>query len=284
MAFWASIEQSDDPAYFQAYLKQYPVGSFVDRARKMVAPQGGVSRLPVGERWDPYRFVVGGAAFEMVPLAGGSFTLGNKELDHADLVAQITLPPFQIMRTEVTQALFKAVMGNQGDWPVGDEYPVLMTWAGAQTFIARLNTLTGQQFRIPSEAQWEYAVRAGTESQWFWGRNGQEGDDYAWWSQNSGGEIHPVAQKKPNPWGLYDMSGNVREWCQDTFHFSYDGIPPDGSPWEVDGERGTRVVRGGGNRSPYISYLASSWREAGDISTGAGLRLIRMVVATDPVR
>ena len=102
----------------------------------------------------------------------------------------------------------------------------------------------GWVFRLPTEAEWEYACRAGSETIWHFGNDPAQLGKYAWFSDNSGGEIHPVGQKSPNAWGLYDMHGNVWEWCADTWHENYDGVPTDGSAWER-GDADWHVLRGG---------------------------------------
>ena len=112
-----------------------------------------------------------------------------------------------------------------------------------QEFIKKLNEKEGtDKYRLPSEAEWEYAVRAGTTTRYSFGDSKSKLGDYAWYTENSDGKTHPVGQKNPNSWGLYDMHGNVWEWVQDSWHDSYDGAPADGSAWEKDGA--DRVFRG----------------------------------------
>jgi formylglycine-generating enzyme required for sulfatase activity len=112
-------------------------------------------------------------------------------------------------------------------------------------FIKKLNEKEGtNKYRLPSEAEWEYAVRAGTTTRYSFGDSESKLGDYAWYYGNSDGKTHPVGQKKPNSWELYDMHGNVWEWVQDGWHDSYDRAPTDGSAWEGDGA--ARVFRGGG--------------------------------------
>ncbi|MDO9097902.1 MAG: formylglycine-generating enzyme family protein, partial [Candidatus Methanoperedens sp.] len=125
-----------------------------------------------------------------------------------------------------------------------------------------------------SEAEWEYAARAGTTTRYSFGDDESKLIEYAWYGSNSGGKTHEVGQKKPNPWGLYDMHGNVWEWVQDSWHSNYNGAPTDGSAWEGDGS--SRVDRGGG-----WSYDARGCRSAirrnyaqGDRFTYVGFRLL----------
>ena len=132
-----------------------------------------------------------------------------------------------------------------------------VSYDDALAYIAWLNQTSGKNYRLTSEAEWEYACRAGTTSQHYWG----EGDakDYAWFADNSGDKTHPVGQKKPNAFGLYDMSGNVWEWVQDNWHENYQGAPDNGSAWETAGADAPRVVRGGSWYSP-LHNLRSAQR------------------------
>ena len=120
-----------------------------------------------------------------------------------------------------------------------------VSWEDAQAYADWLNKKTGKEFRLPSEAEWEYACRAGTRTRFYTGDSDKDLDRAGWYWDNSGGQTHPVGEKAPNAWGLYDMHGNVYEWVEDDWHGSYDGAPDDGSAW-VDNPRGSaRVMRGG---------------------------------------
>jgi len=136
-------------------------------------------------------------------------------------------------------------MGNNPSYFKGDSLPVgQVSWNDVQEFIKKLNEKEGtNKYRLPSEAEWEYAARAGTTTRYSFGDDESRLGDYAWYYANSGYKTHEVGQKKPNPWGLYDMHGNVFEWVQDAWHNNYNGVPTDGSAWEGDGSR--RVFRGG---------------------------------------
>lgn len=152
-----------------------------------------------------------------------------------------------------------------------------------QAFVTALNTHvanTGQgsgTFRLPSEAQWEYACRAGTTTRCYWGDDPSytQIGNYAWYAYNSTSQTHPVGQKLPNAWGLYDMLGNVWEWCEDWYHSSYTGAPTDGSAW-VSPTSSNRVARGGGRVS--IGGCRSANRggdHPSDASIELGFRLAR---------
>ena len=154
---------------------------------------------------------------------------------------------------EVTQAQWKAIMENNPSHFNGANRPVeKISWNDIREtngFLEQLNaTHPGYNFRLPSEAEWEYAYRAGTATRFYWGDdpNHTQIDDYAWYSGNNtpSGTID-AGQKLPNAWGLHDMSGNVWEWCEDEWHDNYNGAPNDGSAWVDSPRGGSRLLRGG---------------------------------------
>ena len=166
---------------------------------------------------------VNGVTFNMIKVDGGSFTMGaTSEMTDPwgdeKPTHQVTLSSYYIGETEVTQALWKAVMGNNPSHFKGDNLPVEnVSWIDCQTFIGKLNGLTGKSFRLPTEAEWEFAARGGNRSNHTRYSGGSMIGDVAWYLGNSGSKTHSVKTKKPNELGLYDMSGNVHEWCQDRY-------------------------------------------------------------------
>lgn len=131
---------------------------------------------------------------------------------------QVTLSDYYIGETEVTQALWKAVMGRNPSNFSGTNLPVeMVSWDDCQIFITKLNQLTGKNFRLPTEAEWEYAARGGQKSRGYKYAGSNTLSDVAWYWDNSSSKTHPVKQKQANELGLYDMSGNVSEWCQDWY-------------------------------------------------------------------
>ena len=191
---------------------------------------------------------VGDVDFVMVKVSGGTFTMGaTSEMTEPYFwekpTHQVTLSSYYIGETEVTQAMWKAVMGSNPSRFEGDDLPVeKVSWNDCQTFISKLNTLTGKRFRLPTEAEWEFAARGGNQSRHAQYSGSSRIDDVAWYDGNSGRKTHPVKTKQPNELGIYDMSGNVYEWCRDWkgSYSSYAQTNPTGASSGSD-----RVSRGG---------------------------------------
>lgn len=195
-------------------------------------------------------FTVNGVKFTMVPVEGGTFTMGATSEQGSDALEeeypahQVTLSDYYIGQTEVTQALWKVVMGSNPSNFAGDNLPVeSVSWDDCQVFIQKLNQLTGKQFRLPTEAEWEYAARGGRKSRGYKYAGGNNIDLVAWYCDNSGYETHPVATKQANELGVYDMSGNVCEWCSDWCD-GYQSSSQSDPQGPSSGSR--RVYRGGG--------------------------------------
>lgn len=194
-------------------------------------------------------FTVNGVQFTMVEVGGGTFTMGATSEQGSDAwdeekpAHEVTLSDYYIGQTEVTQALWEAVMGSNPSDSKGGNLPVeRVSWDDCQLFIQKLNQLTGKQFRLPTEAEWEYAARGGRKSRGYKYAGGNNIDSVAWCDGNSGNETHPVATKQANELGIYDMSGNVLEWCSDWCgdYTSSSQSDPQGSA-----SGSFRVIRGG---------------------------------------
>ena len=187
-------------------------------------------------------FTVNGVSFTMVYVAGGTFTMGATSEQGSDVwdiekpSHRVTLSSYHIGQTEVTQELWQAVMGNNPSWFKGSQRPVeCVSWDDCQAFISKLNNITGQRFRLPTEAEWEFAARGGNSSRgykyagsnilgsvaWYYENSGDKYLTDSNWSQdnykNNNCRTHDVATKSPNELGIYDMSGNVWEWCSDWY-------------------------------------------------------------------
>ncbi len=217
---------------------------------------------------------------EMVVIPAGSFDMGSSKGNEQPVHRVTITKAFLMGKTEVTQGQWRAIMGNNPSHfsDCSDNCPVeKVSWNEVQEFIEKLNAKTGKQYRLPSEAEWEYACRAGEQQEYC---GSDEIDSVSWYGAdsnpigNSGKSTHPVATKQANAWGLYDMSGNVSEWVNDTYHNNYDGAPTDGSVRKYgDG----RVIRGGSWGDDPDNVRAASRDSTGPESRGAniGFRLAR---------
>ena len=236
---------------------------------------------------NPNTFTVNGVSFEMVYVEGGSFDMGATTEQGSDAydseypVHSVTLSDYYIGRCEVTQELWLAVMGS---WPgtapsnsygVGANYPAYyISWNDCQEFVAELNRLTGRTFRLPTEAEWEYAARGGNKSRHYKYSGSSNIDDVAWYWNNSG-KTHAVGTKSPNELGIYDMSGNVYEWCSD-WYGSYSAGAQTNPQGPSSGSG--RVLRGGSwfdvARNCRVSYRSYGGPNYSDYYCGLRLVLV----------
>ena len=229
--------------------------------------------------------------FKMIFVKGGTFNMGSNNIrGNESPIHSVTLSDFYIGETQVTQGLWEAVMGeNPSFWRSGGDYSVdSVSWNGCQSFIKKLNEETGMDFRLPTEAEWEYAARSGgKEHKFSWTDEAQKGDSlgttesnrlkqFAWFTKNSKYNRHTVASKeiKPNELGIYDMSGNVWEWCHDLYERTYYSYSPKDNPQGPE-SGGEHVLRGGSYCSRVgfcrVSYRGACWPD--DISNEVGFRL-----------
>jgi formylglycine-generating enzyme required for sulfatase activity len=312
--FWNSIKDSADPDMFKEYLRQYPRGSFAGLAwlkvKKLKATKVAVITPPVpvvpsaatpAVGVYPQRFKPG-TAFkdcpecpEMVVIPAGSFRMGdlsgNGSRDEKP-VHTVHIPrPIAVGKFEVTQAEYRAVVGLNPSRFKSDRNPVeKVSWDDAQKFAKKLSSRLGKKYRLLSEAEWEYAARAGTTTKYSWGNNsGLNNANCAGCGSNwDNKETAAIGSFKANDFGLHDMLGNVWEWVADCSHENYRGAPTDGSVWVRSSRRSSancqlRILRGNSwrgsprsVRSAYREMYANNWR-----SDDLGFRIARDLSATE---
>ena len=229
-------------------------------------------------------FLVKGVEFKMVYVEGGTFIMGGDETDidtypNESPRHEVTLSGYYIGETQVTQALWRAVMGeNPSTFKRDPNYPVTdVSWVDCRNFIRQLNKLvklTDMKFHLPTEAQWEFAARGGIYTKGYKYAGSKDIFDVAWFNDNSKGQIHPVAEMEPNELHLFDMSGNVEEWCQDYFGlYNNDAISESDPTGPENGD--SRIIRGGhfGNVANRCRVTSREYTYPKKASGYVGLRL-----------
>jgi formylglycine-generating enzyme required for sulfatase activity len=210
---------------------------------------------------------------EMVSLPAGEFLMGSPDSDpdardNEKPQHLVKVNSFAIGKYPVTQAQYEAVMGkNPSHFQNNPQNPVEnVSWNDAQAFCQKLSQITGKTYLLPTEAEWEYACRAGTTTRYYFGDDANQLGNDAWYNRNSQKTTHPVGQKQPNAWGLYDMSGNVWEWCEDDWHDNYIGAPKDGSAWLIKNDNRSQSLKcpRGGSWYTDPDYCRSAYRNSYD--------------------
>ena len=250
-----------------------------DKAAGANTPTGaGVESSPTPSPSPSYEVLPAG--IKMVYVPDGSFMMGSPagepgSRDDESPQHSVNVRSFYIGKYEVTRAQWHAVMGGNPPELKGGDFPVTnITWHEAKDFCGRLSRATGHEYRLPTEAEWEYACRAGTT-----GAYAGNLRDMAWYFHNSLGKLshYSVGGKKPNKFGIHDMQGNVSEWCEDYWHYDYKGAPTDGSAWTDNSGGGSRVTRGC-DWTGFTSMCRSASRDdwyAGSRSDNLGFRIVR---------
>ncbi len=191
---------------------------------------------------------------EMIILPAGEYWMGSPDSDRDAHGSEkprhlVKIASFAIGKYPITQEQYETVMGeNLSHFQNKPKNPVeKVSQQKAREFCQKLSERTGKKYRLPSEAEWEYACRAGSETKYYFGDDASKLGEYAWYRDNSNRETHPVGQKKPNKWGLYDMHGNVWEWCEDEWHSNYQGAPKYGKAWNDNPSQNSKYVLRGGS-------------------------------------
>ena len=220
------------------------------------------TRTDPPQKWkatiDPYTQTVDGNNFVMIAVEGGTAVLGSDEAGKDEMpIHRVQLADFYICKTQVTQSLWFAVMGYNPSSFLGAKLPVEnVSWNDAQNFLNKLNRITNKKYRLPTEAEWEYAARGGNRSKGFRYSGSNQIDEVAWYVGNSRGTHHVVETKNPNELGIYGMSGNVWEWCNDWLaYYNVDQIVNPQGPGN-----GSNRVRRGGAWNNIEGYCTVSYR------------------------
>jgi formylglycine-generating enzyme required for sulfatase activity len=232
----------------------------------------------------------GGVRMEFALVPAGTFLMGSPEntgSDDESPLRPVTISrPFYLGKFEVTQEQWQAVMGSNPSRFHGAQRPVeTVSWNDCQRFLARLAARTGRRFALPTEAQREYACRAGSSTAWVCGNGDEHLGDYAWYGANAGGATHRVGTKRPNAWGLYDMAGNVAEWCSDAYakHTYTEAAVTDPTG---PGAGGSMVYRGGawGDDSDMLRCAYRNCNGPDGANAGVGLRCVMLVEDAPAIR
>jgi formylglycine-generating enzyme required for sulfatase activity len=300
VGIWQSALKLGTADAYRDYLARYPAGQFNTQAQLQIAAlrrQGPGPPVSPTPQEAPPQEGVAGRTFrdcpecpEMVSIAAGHFLMGSpKDKSYYDEVPQhpVELPAFMLGKYAVTFEQWDACTAaggcskNPGDsgWGRGSRPVINVTWDDAQQYVRWLSRRTGHRYRLPSEAEWEYAARAGTTTAYYWGDDFSKGRCAGCSAPYHGSKTAPAGSFAPNPWGLYDMVGEVWQWTQDPYHKDYSGAPADGRSWETGGE--ARVLRGGAWYGE-DSHVAMQTRSAYRYHDSASGDIIGMRVAMTP--
>ncbi len=228
------------------------------------------------------QFELAGHSLEFVCIPSGRFLMGSShglplELPTRDV--QIS-NPFWIGSQPISQDVWNSVVSNNpSTFSYSPHLPVDgISFDDAIAFCRMASEITGHSFSLPTEAQWEFACRAGTTSEYFWGDSAERSGEFGWFDMNANGKTHEVGVLQPNPWGLYDIVGNLWEWCQDVWHSDYDGAPNTDEAWMTDEALQPRRCLRGGAWDVDAFRLRSAYRSFDHKVLGTSRFGIRVVI------
>lgn len=281
---WRAAASVNTAAGYKFYLDAYPKGRYAGLAKGELAKHDELARQAT-ERAKAEAELRPGKVFkdcakcpEMVVISPGSFEMGSNNGKNNEKPAhRVSITrAYALGRSEVTQGQWRALMRSNPSSFIrcGNNCPVeKVSWNDAQEYARRLSQKTGKTYRLPTEAEWEYACRAGGQHEYCGSDNS---DSIAWFLNNSARTTHAVASKQVNAYGLYDMNGNVWEWVEDCWQSNYENAPTDGSAWTAE-NCGRRVLRGGSwfSTPPNLRASFRSWNEVGVGFFYLGFRLAR---------
>jgi formylglycine-generating enzyme required for sulfatase activity len=258
---------------------------------RLLSSDDSPAPLPPAPAVEPLKLITNSIGMKLVLIPAGESLMGSPDSDkeayddekpqHRVRITQ----PFYLGVTPVTQGQYRAITGaNPSHFEGSDDLPVeQVSWEEARAFCEKLSSLENEQlggarYRLPTEAEWEYACRAGTTTRFSFGDADASLEEHAWFRDNSDGQTHPVGQTLPNAWGLYDMHGNVWEWCGDGYDGKYYADSPGADPLGLSGQAADRVVRGGSSCSiPLFCRAPNRGRNApGDQFSDLGFRVARV--------
>ena len=250
---WQAAKEANKVSKYRRYKKAFPKGKYVKLANQAIDDLVKLkTSKPIIET---PKIIIDNDSFsnQMVKVEGGTFMMGSNDSKSTQPIHKVTVPTFYISKYQVTQKQWQEIMGNTPSHFKGENRPVEnVSWNDTQDFIKKLNQRTGKKYRLPTEAEWEFAARGGNYSKGYKYAGSNNIDEVAWYHTNSYklGKEHrnygtnPVGIKKSNELGIYDMSGNVWEWCEDTWYDNYQNAPKNGAAWMAENES-RRVLRGG---------------------------------------